>query len=105
MTDAKAQALFDADGDRLHLRLRGEIDLAAQPLLDETYDELTSAEPLDLTVDLTEVTFLASNGLGFLARVRDHLESAGRTVTLHGPDHSALRALKLVGFDKFFTIT
>jgi anti-anti-sigma factor len=104
VSNLHTQAVFSAEQGRLHLRLGGEMDLGAQPLLDKTYSQLVAADPGDLTVDLTHVTFLASNGLGFLAQAREHLHATGHTVTLHGPDRAALRALHIMGFDQYFTI-
>ncbi len=77
----------------------------AQPLLDEAYEKVAGAEPGDVLVDLTQVTFLASNGLGFLARIQTHAAVTGHTVTLQGPDRSVERVLQLMGFEKLFTIT
>ncbi len=105
MTISNAWASLTADSDGYLLSLRGEFDGLAQRLLDATYDELTASTPADLTVDLTGVTFLASNALGFLAIVREHLRTTAHTVTLHGPDRATLRALQIMGFDRRFTIT
>ncbi len=105
MTNVHAQAVFSAEPDRLHIRLHGEIDLSAQPLLDKTYNQLVAAEPANLTIDLTEVTFLASNGLALLGMAREHLRASGHDVILRGPDSAVQRALRIMGFDRYFTIT
>lgn len=105
MNNVHAQAVFSAEPGRLHLRLKGEIDLNSQPLLDKTYRQLVAAEPASLTVDLAEVTFLASNGLAFLGMVREQLHASGHEVTLDGPNHAVLRSLQIMGFDRYFTIT
>jgi anti-sigma B factor antagonist len=99
------QVLISEEGGRLRLDLRGEIDLMAQPLLDDAYEEVAGAEPGDVLVDLSQVTFLASNGLGFLARIQTHAAATGHMVTLRRPDRSVERVLHLMGFDKVFTIT
>lgn len=99
------RVLVGEEGGRLRIDLRGEVDMVAQPLLDEAYDKIAGVEPDDVLVDLTQVTFLASNGLGFLARVQAHAAAAGYTVTLQGPDRSVQRVLQLMGFDRLFTIT
>ena len=90
-------------GWRIHLR--GEIDVTTDPELATTLAAVTAADSADILVDLTEVTFLASTGLGFLAQLRNHADTGGHAVTLHGPDRAARRALTLMGFDHVFTIT
>jgi len=94
----------DANGD-WRIELHGEIDLNTDPLLDATLATVTDAAPGEILVDLTDVTFLASTGLGFLAQLRNHVAPAGHTVTLHAPHHAVRRALTLIGFDQHFRIT
>jgi anti-sigma B factor antagonist len=96
--------VFDASG-RWQVTLAGEIDTATMPRLDEIAEEITDADPADVFVDLTKVTFLLSTGLGFLADLRTHATAGGYTVTLHSPTTVALRALQIVGFDRVFPIT
>src|SRR5687767_10425887 len=92
---------FDASG-RWQVTLAGEIDTAVMPRLGEIAEQITGAEPADVFVDLTKVTFLLSSGLGFLAELRTHAMVGGCTVTLHSPTSVALRALQIVGFDRVF---
>jgi anti-sigma B factor antagonist len=100
----QVECAFDTDG-RWQITLRGEIDLIAQPLLDDTARKITGADPAGILVDLTGVSFLASNGLGFLAQLSNHATPTGHTVTLHGPDRAIRRTIELLGFDTAFCIT
>jgi anti-anti-sigma factor len=87
-----------------HVELRGDIDLNTRPQLDAGLTAVTGANPAAIRVDLTQVTFLGSTGLKFLAELREHADTAGHTVTLHGPNRAVRRALTLIGFDQVFTI-
>ena len=98
------QAVVVADGDRLRVDLAGDLDLAVRPLLDDILGKITAAPPARVLVDLTEVTFLSSDALNFLARVRQHATSGGFDVTLAGARRSALRALEISGFTRAFLI-
>ena len=71
------------------IELRGDIDMTTGPELDAALTAVTAVDPADILVDLTAVEFLASNGLGFLAELRNHADAGGHTVTLHGPDRAA----------------
>jgi anti-anti-sigma factor len=103
---ATSQVSCDVDAQgRWRIELRGEIDMSTDPQLEAALTAVTAADPVDILVDLTEVTFLASAGLGFLAELRNHADPVGHTVTLHGPDRAVRRALTVVGFDDVFTIT
>jgi anti-anti-sigma factor len=93
------------DGEDLRLVLHRDIDLAVHALLHDTMDKVTALPPSNLTVDLTNVTFLSSEGLGFLAGLNTYLNATGHTTTLHAPAPIVLRALQICGFDHAFRIT
>jgi anti-anti-sigma factor len=101
---ALPQAVVVADGDRLRVDLSGDLDLAGRSLLDDVLDKVTAAPPTSVLVDLTAVTFLSSDALNFLARVRQHAVSGGHEVTLAGARRTALRVLEVSGFTKVFRI-
>lgn len=101
--DADVQCVPDSDGS-WRVEMHGDIDLNAQRLLDDALLQLTAVAPAAVVVDLSAVTFLASNGLGFLAAVGEHAERAGETVTLRSPNRVVHRALTVMGFDRTFPI-
>jgi anti-anti-sigma factor len=98
------QAICVADGDGFRIELSGEIDLACRPQLDEILTKVTAAPAADVVVDLSGVTFLSSDGLGFLSQIHVHASSGGCEVALLGPSPVALRALQITGFDQVFRI-
>ncbi|MDT4915455.1 MAG: hypothetical protein QOH89_155 [Pseudonocardiales bacterium] len=101
---ALPQAVVVADGDRLRVDLVGDLDLAVRPLLEDILGKITAAPPVAIVVDLTAVTFLSSDALNFLARVRQHAATGGFEVTLAGARRAALRALEVSGFTQAFPI-
>jgi anti-sigma B factor antagonist len=102
---ASVDVVLSADTAGFRIELSGEIDMASRPQLDDAAAEITAHPPVDIVVDLTAVSFLGSDGLGFLAQLRNHVVASGHGVTLEGPNRAALRALQITGFDKVFTIT
>jgi anti-anti-sigma factor len=101
--EPRVECVVAPDGWRVYLR--GDIDLGSQHLLDEAYERVSGADPGDIVVDLTQLTFLSSNGLGFLARLHAHVEPSGYAITIRGANYVARRALEVTGMEQLFTIT
>jgi anti-anti-sigma factor len=92
------------EGNGFRIDLSGEIDLIARPRLNQVIDHITAAEPGEIFVDLTGVSFLGSEALSFFAALHGHVGPEYRVI-LHGPNRSARRSLELTGFDQVLTIT
>jgi anti-sigma B factor antagonist len=74
----------------------GVVDMLTAPQLEEALRTALDKEPAGLVVDLTEVEFLASAGMGVLVAAHDAAGTATRLcVVAEGPATS--RPLKLVG--------
>jgi anti-anti-sigma factor len=94
--------------------MTGEIDMAAEGELTQvrrSVDALLAARasdgrdcPLDWAVDVGDVTFMDSTGLGFLAHLHRVLAEAGGTVTLVRPGPILLRTLSIVHLDEVLEI-
>jgi anti-sigma B factor antagonist len=93
--------------------MSGEIDMAMEDQLAAArlaIDELTASAagadlaPLDWTVDLRDVTFMDSTGLGFLAHAHRVLAERGCTLTVVGPPPVVMRTLTIVHLDEVLKI-
>jgi anti-sigma B factor antagonist len=88
----------EADG-ALVLALSGELDLAGAPELTEALDA-AKASGRPLTVDLRELEFIDSSGLGALVRFNNAAAAAGfEYIVLPGPPQ-VHRAFVLSGLDQ-----
>jgi len=96
--------LCNPEASGFRIDLSGEIDLLARPRLNQVIEQVTSAEPGEIFIDLTAVSFLGSEALSFFAALHAHVGPAHRVI-LHGPNRSARRSLELTGFDQVLTIT
>jgi anti-anti-sigma factor len=92
------------DGNLFTLVLTGEVDISVEGRLARDLERFSASTAPDVLVDLTDVTFLDSTGLSFLARIRAVSNSRGGSVLLSGPTPAVRRLLELVGFDTVFTI-
>lgn len=74
----------------------GVVDMITAPQLEEAIKVALSKTPEGIVVDLTEVEFLASAGMGILVAAHDEApEGVGIHIVAEGPATS--RPLKLVG--------
>lgn len=78
------------------LSVSGVVDMLTAPQLEEAIALAAKTSPQAVVVDLGQVEFLASAGMGILVAARDELpDSIGLAVVADGPATS--RPLKLVG--------
>jgi anti-sigma B factor antagonist len=87
-----------------HVLLRGDLDFARAHELTELVDQYQASRDTNVDVDLSEVTFIDSTGLGFLIRLRKVASPRGGTVTLIGPSAMCRRLLELVAVPTLFDI-
>jgi anti-sigma B factor antagonist len=87
----------EREGRRARLVLGGELDMTARFQAEQALDALL-AEPVEqLVVDLGEVTFVDSTGMGFVLELHDRARrEAFRLRLLRGPDE-VQRVFELAG--------
>jgi anti-sigma B factor antagonist len=86
----------------LTVRLSGELDLAARPLVAEQVAGalVENADIQRVAVDLGGVKFCDSSGLGALLDIRRAAENSGATVVLRAPSAGVARVLDIAGIDE-----
>ncbi|MGY1783327.1 SpoIIE family protein phosphatase [Geodermatophilus sp. SYSU D01036] len=77
----------------VRLRVSGPVDVTSVEALSRQLAAASRGGVLPLTVDLSEVTLLASAGVQALHRMRDQLAGHGHALTLVAPPGSAARAV------------
>jgi anti-sigma B factor antagonist len=82
-------------GEVAIVAVSGVIDAVTAPQFDEALRAAAANKPEGLVVDLTEVEFLASAGMGVLVAAHDEADGTRFSVVADGPATS--RPLKLVG--------
>ena len=87
------------------LRPTGELDFEqAQRLRPQWLAALAEHEPDTLVVDLAEVTFLDSGGLGLLVATHNYLKEHDGALVLANPSARIRKVLALTGLDHVFPI-
>ena len=88
-----------------HLVLSGEVDLAVAPALRQVGSEaVTEVAPGRLVVDVGEVTFIDSSGLGALIALRNAAQESGTSLVLVGVSPVVNRFFDLAGVRDSFAI-
>lgn len=86
------------------LNVRGEIDVSTSPNLQEALAELISRPPRLWMVNMADVSFIDSTGLGVLVGAVRDMRAAGGDLRLVVTQPQILKLLELTGLDKVFEI-
>ncbi len=80
------------------LVLAGEVDLATSPRVrDAVIDALAAEPPARLVVDLSDVSFLDSTGIGALVAGRNKAAALGVPFVVRNPQRMVHRVLDIAG--------
>ena len=82
----------------------GEVDVYSAPALKDKITELIGSGNQTLIVDLTNVAFLDSTGLGALVEARAATAEAGGSLPLVCSQERILKLFTITGLDGVFTI-
>ena len=96
-TGFNAHAVVVEDTAVLHLQ--GELDMATAGLLRRVLDEAMAEDVTGLLLDLTDLTFVDSSGIGLFVSAARQAQVGGRSFTLRHPTPMVLKALRLTGVD------
>ncbi|PZS29824.1 MAG: anti-sigma factor antagonist [Pseudonocardiales bacterium] len=86
------------------LAVRGEVDVYSAPTLADGLNTLLDSGTKPVIVDLTEVGFLDSTGLGVLVAARTAAVDAGRALPIACGHERILKLFKITGLDAVFDI-
>jgi anti-sigma B factor antagonist len=94
-----------ANGGRHDLRVPAEVDLNTVTEIEQRATHaLTDPAVRLLTIDLSNVTFIDSTGIGTLIRVRLNAEEHHKQLVLARPSPTVLRLLAITALTAAFTI-
>src|SRR5262249_34912111 len=91
-------------GEQALVELGGELDRAAAPELERELERLLEQPLRRLTLDLAEVSFLDSSGLGALCRAQEVSEQRGVDLRLVSVPEHARRVLEITGLSGLFRL-
>jgi anti-sigma B factor antagonist len=94
----------EGGGETLILKLRGSLDLATAPTIRAALGEATEKGNQRLIVDLTQLEFLDSTGLGVLIGAHRRAAERGGSFRLIVKDGPISRLLNITGLIGVFTV-
>jgi anti-anti-sigma factor len=84
--------------------LQGRIDTHGARKLDETLQAAVSKKEYRLVLDMAEVSYISSSGLRTLATIVTKCREPGGDLKLVALSPKVLRVLRIIGFDRFFSL-
>lgn len=90
--------------DKTLVAVGGEIDVYTAPKLRDTISEIVSGGAYNLVVDLSEVEFLDSTGLGVLVGGLKKVRAHDGSLALVCAEDRLLKIFRITGLAKVFTI-
>ncbi|HEX2315784.1 MAG TPA: STAS domain-containing protein [Thermomonospora sp.] len=86
------------------VKVSGEIDVFSSPKLREMLIDVIDKGPLHLVVDLGDVTFLDSTGLGVLVGIYHRLRARSGTMSFVGANERVRRVFHVTQLTKIFSL-
>jgi anti-sigma B factor antagonist len=91
-------------GDRTVVSVGGEVDAYTAPTLETALGEVIPTRSVNVVVDLSDVTFLDSTGLGVLVSGLNRTEAHGGSYALVVTNHRVLRIFELSSLTQLFQL-
>lgn len=90
--------------DRYVITVSGEVDLATSPDLDTAIIESVDSEASSIVIDLTDVSFMDSSGLGVIVRGLKRCREADKDLDLVITSDRVLKVFGITGLDQVIPI-
>lgn len=101
MIKSNCRYRFTATPEGLVVSVSGEIDHhSASSMRREVDNIIWNRTPTHLILDMSEVDFMDSSGLGFIMGRYALMKEIGGSLTLRNPSAIVMKMLTLTGFDK-----
>jgi stage II sporulation protein AA (anti-sigma F factor antagonist) len=92
---------LDTENGIMDIKLFGEMDHhSAKSVREEVDAAITFENPMILRLDLSQINFCDSSGLGFIMGRYRRMQSIGGNLILINPSEPTQRILKIAGLDK-----
>ena len=85
--------------------IAGEVDLYASPRVRDELRSLIDQSSNDVVVDLRDLSFIDSTGLGVLVGALKRLREKERSLVLEAPNPSIYKIFEITGLTQVFQIT
>lgn len=94
----------ETEGEELVITLVGELDLSTAPELWAAIDDALAKDHIKLVLDLSDLRFVDSTGLGVFVRAGKELRTKGGALVLRSPGERVANLLALTRLEEVFEI-
>jgi len=101
---ADFEVTCEVEGPTATVRVRGEVDVYTAPQLRERLYAVVGDRVPTVVVDLAEMTFIDSTGLGVIVGTLKRLREAGGELTLRSPSRSTRKVLDITGLTRIVEV-
>ena len=98
------QIATTSESDRYVITVSGEVDLATSPQLDRAVISAIDSGAASVVIDLTDVTFMDSSGLGVIVRALKRCREAENDLDLVITNERVLKVFGITGLDQVIPI-
>ena len=95
--------ISELENGREGVRVTGEVDIYTATQFKEPIEKLIEANTKDIFLDLTDLSYIDSTGIGILIELRSSM-SRDLNMTLINPQKNVVKLLQLTGVDQIFSI-
>ncbi len=93
------------DGDRVHVVVQGELDVATAPTLRDHLHAIVDRSRGPVIVDLLAVTFIDSTALGVLIGTKERADQRGIDLHLVIEEARIIKIFEITGLTELFSIS
>ncbi len=86
------------------LKITGEVDIATSDEFENAINELVKAELPLIRLDLEDMEYIDSTGLGILMNIKKNRLGENQDIILVNPKRSIAKLMQLTGVDRIFKI-
>jgi HptB-dependent secretion and biofilm anti anti-sigma factor len=95
---------FDLKDEDTTVAIAGDLTFTDHVVFREVADRLAASNGKTITIDVTNLNFIDSAGLGMLLIAREEARKANRSLVLRGAAGQVKRMFALTKFDSLFTV-
>lgn len=94
--------VVEGNQQKLTVKILGELTAESCGDLRETVTSLTTKQPQQIVIDLAEMAFIDSMGLGVLVGLRSHMKKHGCELSVVNPQPRVLQVFELTKLSTIF---
>ena len=92
------------DGSKATVAIRGELDVYTAPKLRGRLHELLDEGVSEITLDLADLSFIDSSGLGVIVGALKRLRERDGNLVLRAPSRSTSKVLEITGLSRILDV-